>query len=128
MGTVHHHAVVFEAARAAGIRDTGGKALMDMGDEVPAGLRESTGDSLRRCMDLIAGFHEHEAGRLRFAFAPRFVLSCSLHLLEEVRDVSRDLGIIVHTHASENPGEVAAVRRALGRDNVDWFHHAGMGS
>ncbi len=128
MGTVHHHDAVFEAARASGIRYTGGKAMMDAGEGVPDGLRETTRDSLRESLDLISGFHDQEGGRLRFAFAPRFVLSCSLHLMEEVRDLSRDRGLVVHTHASENAGEVEAVRQALGRENIDWFHHVGMGS
>ena len=44
MGTVHHYDAVFDACDRAGIRVLllGGKTMMDAGDRVPAGLRETT--------------------------------------------------------------------------------------
>src|SRR3712207_3005318 len=42
MGTVHHTDALFEVAVETGIRYTGGKALMDAGEGVPAGLLEPT--------------------------------------------------------------------------------------
>ena len=39
MGTVHEHDVVMDACARSGIRACSGKAMMDTGQGVPAGLR-----------------------------------------------------------------------------------------
>ena len=80
MGTVHHYDAVFEAARDAGFRLVGGKVMMDAGQGVPAGLRESTEDSLAGSLALLERWHGREGGRLRYAFAPRFAFSCTERL------------------------------------------------
>jgi len=119
MGTVRHHDVVFEALRDAGVRAASGKAMMDAGDGVPAGLRETTAESLAESERLCARWHGAADGRLRYAFAPRFVLSCTEALLRETAVTARRYGALLHTHASEHPGERVAVRAALGEDDVD---------
>jgi 5-methylthioadenosine/S-adenosylhomocysteine deaminase len=126
MGTVKHHEVVFEAARASGIRYVGGKAMMDAGQGVPAGLRESTRDSIDQSIALARHFHGAEDGRLGYAFCPRFVLSCSEGLLTEVARQAEALDCRVHTHVSENQAECQAVRDRVGADNVDYFHRIGL--
>jgi cytosine/adenosine deaminase-related metal-dependent hydrolase len=120
MGTVHHHDVVFEAMDRAGIRGLSGKTMMDHGEGVPKGLRESTRESLRESERLCDDWHGKGCGRLGYAFAPRFVLSCTEKLMREVAAAARARpGTLVHTHAAEHPGEKRAVRAALGRDDVD---------
>lgn len=116
MGTVAHTDVVFEAARAMGLRYTGGKAMMDRPN--PAGLDEPTAAALSTSNDLADRFHGAAHGRLRYAYAPRFILSCTDELLRETARAARARGCLIHTHASENPGEVAAVREATGKDNI----------
>ena len=119
MGTVRHHDVVFEALRDAGMRALSGKAMMDAGDGVPAGLRESTAESLTASERLCLQWNRAADGRLGYAFAPRFVLSCTEGLLRETAVTARRLGARLHTHASEHPGEREAVRAALGMDDID---------
>nr|WP_274621997.1 5'-deoxyadenosine deaminase [Myxococcus fulvus] len=127
MGSVHHYDSVFESARDSGFRLVGGKAMMDAGASVPAGLRESTDDSLSESLALLEKWHGTHEGRLRYAFAPRFVLSCTPELLREVARLSREKGVRIHTHASENAKETEAVRQYTGgRDNVDFFHTVGL--
>ena len=126
MGTVHHYDAVFEAARDAGIRLTGGKCMMDAGQGVPVGLRESTASSLGESLRLIDTWHGRENGRLRYALAPRFVLSCTETLLRDVQAMARDRGVRIHTHASENPTECDVVRQKTGMDNVSYFNHLGL--
>lgn len=126
MGTVHHYDAVFEAARDAGIRLTGGKCMMDAGQGVPVGLRETTASSLGESLRLIDTWHGRENGRLRYALAPRFVLSCTEQLLRDVQAMARDRGVRIHTHASENPTECDVVRQKTGMDNVSYFHHLGL--
>ncbi|MFO0682938.1 MAG: 5'-deoxyadenosine deaminase [Sandaracinus sp.] len=117
MGTVREEDAVFEAMRESGVRGFSGKAMMDRGSGVPAGLRESTKDSLRESEALIGRWHG--AGRLGYALAPRFILSCSEKLLRQTAELSREKDVIVHSHAAEHRGERDEVRRLLGKDDVD---------
>jgi cytosine/adenosine deaminase-related metal-dependent hydrolase len=80
MGTVHHTDAIFAAAEGSGIRATIGKAMMDYADpQIPAGLRETTKASLDESARLISRWHGR--GLMRYAYAPRFVLSCTDELL-----------------------------------------------
>jgi cytosine/adenosine deaminase-related metal-dependent hydrolase len=126
MGTAHHYDAVFESARDCGFRLTGGKAMMDAGDALPAGLRETTEGSLSESLALLERWHDTHEGRLRYAFAPRFVLSCTEKLMREVARLAKERGVRIHTHASENPTECQVVRQRTGLDNVEYFHSLGM--
>ncbi|QRN99790.1 5'-deoxyadenosine deaminase [Archangium violaceum] len=125
MGTVRHYDTVFESARDCGFRLTGGKAMMDASD-VPTGLHESTEASLAESLALLERWHGTHGGRLRYAFAPRFVLSCTEKLLKEVARLAREKGVRIHTHASENRTECDVVRERVGRDNIAYFHELGL--
>lgn len=127
MGSVHHYDAVFESARDCGFRLTGGKAMMDEPSEgVPAGLQESTEYSLAESLALLERWHGSHGGRLHYAFAPRFVLSCSEPLLREVARVARERKVRIHTHTSENRAECEVVRRRSGRENVEYLHDLGL--
>src|ERR687888_920786 len=69
MGTVHHTDALFETAAETGIRYVGGKAMMDAGEGVPAGLLEPTATALRDCDRLAQDWPEREGGRLRYAYS-----------------------------------------------------------
>ncbi len=122
MGSVRHTDSVFRACEEAGVRAFVGRAMMDLPNE--AGLSEPTEASLRGACDEADRWHGR--GRLRYAFAPRFVPSCSAELLTTVAQEARRRGCLVHTHASENRDEVALVRRMTGRDNVIYLHELGL--
>ena len=126
METVHHCDRAFEAARDIGIRATIGKAMMDEGENVPTNLLETTNDSLLNSEKLRLTWHETENGRLRYAYAPRFALSCSEDLLREVSKLSQEHDIVVHTHAAENPEETKIVRKQKGMPNVNYFDELGL--
>jgi cytosine/adenosine deaminase-related metal-dependent hydrolase len=123
MGTVRHTDVIFQTAEQAGIRLTAGKAMMDQG---PACLKETTDQSLRASDDVASRWHGEADGRLRYAFAPRFILSCTERALIECTVLARRRGCLIHTHASENPGEIEAVRQATGKPNVRALHDLGL--
>jgi len=118
MGSVHAHDAVMDACVRAGIRAVSGKAMMDRGDGVPARLRESTRASLRESERLAARWSGAGGGRIGYAWSPRFVLSCSEALVRGAVERARDRSELVHTHAAEHPSERAAVRAALGDDDV----------
>src|SRR5579884_3697991 len=105
MGTVHHTQTLFEVAAETGIRYTGGKALMDTGEGVPPGLIEPTPVALRENDALADAWHEREDGRLRYAYAPRFVLTATFDLLRSISARARSNHLLVHTHASEQREE-----------------------
>jgi len=127
MGTVHHTDAIFEVARDAGIRATIGKAMMDEDDpQIPRGLRESTDESLGESNRLCKEWHGRGDGRLRYAYAPRFALSCTDELLSQVAEVARERGVVIHTHASENKGELAEVERRKGCSNIEHLHRVGL--
>jgi 5-methylthioadenosine/S-adenosylhomocysteine deaminase len=118
MGTVHGYDAVFDACARAGIRCFGGKAMMDAGDDVPKGLRESTKDSLRESDALRARWTGKANGRLGYAYAPRFILSCTEALFRGTAERSKATGALLHSHVAEHPDERAAVRKALGDDDL----------
>lgn len=122
MATVAHTDAVFQAAEEAGIRLWCGKAMMDRENE--AGLAEATEVSLRSAGDLADRWHDR--GLLRYAWAPRFVPSCTEPLLDGIVAEARRRGCLVHTHAAENRDEVALVRSLTGMDNVDYLHRRGL--
>ncbi|MDZ7309641.1 MAG: amidohydrolase family protein, partial [candidate division KSB1 bacterium] len=100
MGSVHHYDEVFAEAERWGLRLVGGKCMMDLGDQTPAGLRETTAASLQESERLREHWHGAAAGRLRYAYAPRFALSCSEALLRAVAEAAGANGCLVHTPAA----------------------------
>ncbi|MEZ4221409.1 MAG: amidohydrolase family protein [Polyangiaceae bacterium] len=126
LGTVHGHDVVFDACVRSGIRVVGGKTLMDSGAGVPSRLRQSTAQSLRDAESLEAGWAKHPSGRVRYAYIPRFILSCSEALVRGAAERALASGARFHTHAAEHAGERQAVQKILGADDVDVLRRWGM--
>jgi 5-methylthioadenosine/S-adenosylhomocysteine deaminase len=126
MGSVHHTDALFEAALETGIRYTGGKALMDTGDGVPAGLIEPTAVALRDSDRLADEWHERADGRLRYAYSPRFVLTATFDLLRSVGARARSNHLLVHTHASEQREETDLVRQRFGVSNIQLLANLGL--
>src|SRR5215210_6492176 len=126
METVRHTEEVFRVVEESGFRATVGKCMMDKGDEVPAGLREEAEDSVRESLALLEKWHGRADGRVRYCFAPRFAVSCTRELLERVAALARERGVMVHTHASENLGEIALVERETGMRNVVYLDSLGV--
>lgn len=128
METVHHTDSAFQAIAESGIRALSGKVMMDYGDEVPSLLQEDTGQSIEDSVKLLEKWHNYDNGRLQYALSPRFVVSCSEDLLTEVRDLSSYYNVYIHTHASENKGEIEAVESRTGMRNVTYLDHLGLTS
>ena len=126
METVNHTAQVFRVAEETGFRATIGKCMMDKGTDVPAPLNEETRASIRESLALLEEWHGRADGRLRYCFAPRFAVSCTPELLAEVARLSRQHGVVVHTHAAENPMEIEMVERETGQRNVQYLDSLGL--
>jgi len=126
METVHHTSEVFRVVLESGFRATVGKCMMDKGDEVPGGLRERTEDSIRDSIALLEQWHDADNGRIRYCFAPRFAVSCTRELLEQVSRLARERSVMIHTHASENRTECEMVESETGMRNVAYLDHVGL--
>jgi 5-methylthioadenosine/S-adenosylhomocysteine deaminase len=126
METVHETEAVLEALAETGIRATVGKCLMDAAPDAPSRLQEDRVRGLDASLALHKQWHGAANGRLRTALAPRFAVSCSRDMLEAVAAEAARLGVLVHTHASENRDEVALVRARTGLANVDYLAQTGL--
>lgn len=128
MGTSHLGDAVAEELVASGIRARFGQAMMDTGEGVPAKLLETTRGSLDAAAALIKRWHGHDAGRLQYAYAPRFALSCTRELLETVSALSRMSSQLVHTHTNENASERELIENATGRAPAQYLIEVGVAS
>jgi cytosine/adenosine deaminase-related metal-dependent hydrolase len=117
---------VFRAAEAMGIRLISGKTHMDVGEGVPSPLLEDPEHSLEEAEALGRQWHGACGGRLRYAVAPRFALSCSQELLDGCADLARRHGWLLQSHAAENRDEVSAVRQLAGCSNIEYLHRHGL--
>ncbi|MEK3992393.1 5'-deoxyadenosine deaminase [Robertmurraya sp. FSL R5-0851] len=126
METVNHTEFAFKALAESGIRALSGKVMMDKGDEVPIPLQEETEKSIQQSVDLLEKWHNYDSGRIKYAFSPRFVVSCTEELLREVRSLSEYYNVMVHTHASENLGEIEIVQKDTGMRNIVYLDHLGL--
>jgi len=70
--------------------------------------------SLKENAELIARWNGHDAGRIRCDWAPHAPDTCSDDLLREIRKLAEAHGGNVHTHLSQLPNEVEAVKARSG--------------
>jgi cytosine/adenosine deaminase-related metal-dependent hydrolase len=125
-GTTHDHERVFRAAERLGIRFVSGKTHMDVGHDTPPALLEDRDRSLAEAAELGARWHGAADGRLRYAVAPRFALSCSNQMLRGCAELARSNHWILQTHAAENRDEVEEVRRMSGLSNIGYLADHGL--
>ncbi|HEV8118662.1 MAG TPA: amidohydrolase family protein [Thermoanaerobaculia bacterium] len=126
MGTVRHSAELFQAAALSGIRYRGGNVLMDDPETTPANLRAPAEEGLAETERLRAAFHGKENGRLGVAVQPRFAVSCTDRLLRQAAEYAAGHSLVIHTHASENRGEIDLVRKRTGRENIEYLDSTGL--
>jgi len=117
----------FAAAEAHGIRAVIGKVMMD---RVTYDRAIAPGDiletSLRQSDALASRWHGRDGGRLRYAFTPRFAVSCTAEMLRESAALARKHGAYWQTHLSEDAGEIDEVLRLFpgARDYLDVYDRA----
>ncbi len=126
MGTLHHQDSVFRAIEESGIRAQAGKAMMDLTENLPPALRESTEQSLRESMDLLHRWHGRGGGRIRYGFAPRWQLWNTDGLLIEIKQEADRHDAGIHGHAAEIRDEVPLMLQQRGRRNLKYLEHIGV--
>ncbi|SDZ09233.1 5'-deoxyadenosine deaminase [Tindallia californiensis] len=126
METVNHTESAFEAIKETKYRAMSGKCMMDYGSGVPSSLMENTEASLKESLRLLKKWHQTENNRIDYAFAPRFVVSCTETLLKEVGKMAKEFDVMIHTHASENRGEIELVQKDRGMRNITYLQSLGL--
>ncbi|WP_166347660.1 amidohydrolase family protein [Phytoactinopolyspora limicola] len=104
---------------------------------LPDPLTEQDDAVLAAVEHAVAEYHDPEPGSsLRVCAGPAAVLSMPAGALRELADLARELGIGLHTHLAETPGEAERCLAATGRRPLDhlsalglagrdvWFAHA----
>jgi 5-methylthioadenosine/S-adenosylhomocysteine deaminase len=126
MGTLRYQEIIFEELQNSGVRAIAGKCLIDENDLFPE-FRSNTKTELNEIYQLAITYHNTSNRKLKYGFAPRFVLSCSEKLLKESFEMKKDFeGSIYHTHSSENKDEIAEVKRRHNKENIDYFNSIGV--
>ncbi len=122
MGTINHQEIIFDELGKTQMRAFAGKCMMDLNDLFPSFV-EGTNNSLKETFELAKEFHNTNNNRIKYGFAPRFVLSCSEQLLKETKEMMSDFeGSMYHTHSSENKGEIEEVKRLHNMENIEYFN------
>ncbi len=126
MGTLRHQEEIFDELIESGIRAIAGKCMMDVNDLFPS-FQAITNDELDYTYELAKNYHNSADGRIKYGFAPRFVLSATEELLKETKEMMKDfVGSIYHTHSSENKNECAEVRKRFNKENIEYFNSIGI--
>ena len=121
MGTIRYEEVIFEELAKSKMRAIAGKCMMDVNELYPT-FKESTKDSLDESYRLAKNFHNTNNGKIKYGFAPRFVLSCTEELLVETKEMMQEFTCsIYHTHSSENKNEIEEVKRLHNMENIEYF-------
>lgn len=126
MGTLNYQEVIFEELAKSGIRAFAGKCMIDINELYPD-FCETTKEGIDSTYSLAKEFHNSSDGKIKYAFAPRFVLSCSEKLLLETKEMMTEFpGSFFHTHASENKKELEVVKKMHGKANIVYFDSIGI--
>ncbi|MFZ1517783.1 MAG: amidohydrolase family protein [Ignavibacteriaceae bacterium] len=126
MGTLRNQEVIFEELQNSGMRAIAGKCLIDENDLFPE-FKSNTKSELDEIYQLAKTYHNTSNSKIKYGFAPRFVLSCSEKLLKESFEMKKDFeGSLYHTHSSENMDEIAEVKRRHKKENIEYFDSIGV--
>jgi guanine deaminase len=118
----------FRAALDHGIRATIGQVLMDRvtyDDTTPT--HEALDQRLGESAELCERWHGAADGRLRYAFTPRFAVSCSEDMLRGSASLAAQYGATWQTHLSEDAREIETVAQQFpdAIDYLDVYDRAG---
>jgi guanine deaminase len=129
-GSVDRDATDYAFATAAthGFRIILGQCLMDKmryDNTIPDAV--VTAQRLAESDELCSRWHNHDEGRLLYAFTPRFAPSCSREMMKESAKLASQHGAYWQTHLSETPEEMGVIREMYpeARDYLDVYDRAG---
>ncbi|MGL6183163.1 MAG: guanine deaminase [Aestuariivirga sp.] len=116
---------LFAAAASRNMALVTGKTMMDR-NAIPA-VQDTPETGARESVELYRAWHGK--GRLRYAVTPRFAITSSEAQLRVSGELLQSLdGVLMQTHLSESPGEIALVRELFpnARDYTDVYDRFGL--
>ncbi|RLI11202.1 N-ethylammeline chlorohydrolase, partial [Candidatus Bathyarchaeota archaeon] len=114
-----HEGAVARAVLESGLRAVLAPGILDApGPEVGERL-------LKDALEVFKRYNGAE-GRIKVILGPHAPYSCSLELLERIRDEARRLGTGIHIHLAETEGEVREIRAKHGRTPVELLDDLGL--
>ncbi|HDL18384.1 MAG TPA: 5'-deoxyadenosine deaminase [Bacteroidetes bacterium] len=126
MGSVRDTDIILQEVANSGLRASVGVTFMDGGEGVPQELSRPAAESIFYFKQLFPVWHGKKNGRIQLNLAPRFALSCSENVLQDIAGLAKEYDLLIHTHASENRKEVAFIREMYGLGNVAYYHKLGL--
>ena len=125
--TIHKSAtdIAFKYAGQSKIRAIIGKVMMNQNS--PEYLTEKTRKSLEDSVELIDKWHGHN-DKLFYALTPRFAISCSFELMQQVSKIAQSKNVYIQTHLSENVDEIQFVKKLFPKckNYTDAYYQAGL--
>lgn len=132
MESVQHADAAARAIERLGIRAVFGKNMMDYTDTpeelggMPASFIETTKQTIEESKKLLDRWHGKADGRISYAFMPRGILTTSEELLMELKSLSKEYGVLIHTHACETEPESVLVKNRRGNTEIKYLEHLGL--
>jgi len=108
-----HMDAVAEAVLDAGLRGYLGYGMIDLGDP------ERTEKEVREALREMEAIERLNSDRVQFVFAPHAPYTCSLALLERVRELASEHGKLITIHVSETMSEVGRIVERYGKSPVE---------
>jgi len=112
------------ALEAVPLRATLGYGLADRG--LYASITDWSWSALDRFADRVSAHRRTQGDRLHVALSPHAPYSCGESLYRKTRAVADDLGVVIHTHLSEGPQEIAYMAETYGTRPVRWLADMGF--
>ena len=120
--TLHYDAtsILFDLLEKTGLKGYVGKVNMDRNSTKE--LSESREDSIKNTLKLIKKVSKNK--NVKYIITPRFIPSCSNELLKELGKISKEYGLPIQSHLSENRSEVLWVKDLLpeSKSYADAYH------
>lgn len=99
-GSMNMHKVI-EKVSESGLRAALTRATSDRGDLLPANMKDTTIDAIRKTEDLYREYNGSADGRINIWFQFRSVATCSEELIRGVAEKAKEYNTGLHTHLSE---------------------------
>lgn len=132
MESVRHAQEAARAIEELGIRAVFGKNMMDFTDTpqelggMPESFIESTHETIENSLALLKEWKGKAGGRISYAFMPRGILTTSEELLLELKRLSKEYDVLIHTHACETIPESLLVRERRGDTEIKYLERLGL--
>ncbi len=125
-GTVLYNDMYFYLEESVPVLEqVGMNAVLGMGVfDFPSKMGDGPDDYLRRAKRMAERFHNHP--HIKVAICPHATYTCSPETLRKASGLAKRMGLLLHTHASENTWEVEEVSSRYGHTPIELLEKEGV--